>query len=119
MTLSLIHISADGSCAVAELKLHEYSEGVIVQGDESRLQELVNAAAGLEEADYSSVTWEEFETALNAAEAVLDAEAPVSQSIIDRTAENLKDAQEGLVDISRAAAKFNAIKAVKDQYTPE
>lgn len=109
----------DPCCAVAELKLHEYSEGVIKQGDESRLQELVNAAEGLEEANYSSVTWEEFETALNAAKAVLDAEAPVSQSIIDRTAENLKDAQEGLVDISRAAAKFNEIKAVKDQYTPE
>lgn len=111
--------TADGSCAVAELQLHEYSEGVIVQGDESRLQELVNATAGLEEANYSSVTWEEFETALNAAEAVLAAEAPVSQSIIDRTAENLKDAQEGLVDISRATTKFNEIKAMKDQYTPE
>ena len=109
----------DPCCAVAELKLHEYSEGVIEQGDKSRLRELVDAAAGLEKAYYSSVTWEEFETALNAAKAVLDAEAPVSQSIIDRTAENLKDAQEGLVDISRAAAKFNEIKAVKDQYTPE
>lgn len=107
------------SCAVAELKLHEYSEGVIEQGDESRLQELVKAAEGLVEENYSSVTWEEFETALNAAEAVLGAGAPVSQSIIDRTAENLKDAQEGLVDISRATAKFNEIKDVKDQYTPE
>lgn len=107
------------SCAVAELKLHEYSEGVIEQGDESRLQELVDAAEELVEGNYSSVTWEEFETALNAAKAVLGAEAPVSQSIIDRTAENLKDAQEGLVDISRATAKFNEIKDVKDQYTPE
>ena len=107
------------SCAVAELKLHEYSEGVIEQGDESRLQELVKAAEGLVEENYSSVTWEEFETALNAAKAVLGAGAPVSQSIIDRTAENLKDAQEGLVDISRATAKFNEIKDVKDQYTPE
>lgn len=107
------------SCAVAELKLHEYSEGVIEQGDESRLQELVKATEGLVEENYSSVTWEEFETALNAAEAVLGAGAPVSQSIIDRTAENLKDAQEGLVDISRATAKFNEIKDVKDQYTPE
>ena len=107
------------SCAVAELKLHEYSEGVIEQGDESRLQELVDAAEELVEGNYSSVTWEEFETALNAAKAVLGAVAPVSQSIIDRTAENLKDAQEGLVDISRATAKFNEIKDVKDQYTPE
>ncbi len=107
-----------GSCSLAELKVHEYSDGVIEQGNEERLEALVNAADELAEENYSAVTWEAYEAALSAARAVLAADGPVSQNLIDRTAENLKDAQDALVDISRAADRFAAIKADKDKYTP-
>ena len=107
-----------GSCSLAELKVHEYSDGVIEQGNEEELEALVNAADELAEESYSAVTWEAYEAALATARAVLAADGLVSQNLIDRTAENLKDAQDALVDISRAADRFAEIKADKDKYTP-
>lgn len=109
--------TANGSCAVAELKLHEYSEGVIEAGDTTALAALDAETDGLIETNYSAVTWEVFRTAKTAAETVLGAEV-VSQVMIDRAAENLKNAYAGLVDISRAVASFKAIRADEDKYTP-
>lgn len=109
--------TANGSCAVAELKLHEYSEGVIEAGDTTALAALDAETDGLIETNYSAVTWEVFRTAKTAAETVLGAEV-VSQVMIDRAAENLKNAYAGLVDISRAVDSFKAIRADEDKYTP-
>ncbi len=111
--------SGTESCSIAELKVHEYSEGVIEQGDEAELQVLVDASAGLTEENYSAVTWEAYEAALATAKAVLATDNPTSQNIIDRTAENLKSAQNALVDISRAVERFAAIRADEENYTPE
>lgn len=110
--------SGTESCAIAELKLHEYSEGVIEQGDETQLNSLVSASAALEAGDYSSVTWEAYEAALAEAQTILDAEEPVSQNIIDRSAENLREAQNALVNISRAKEQIQAIRDTEEQYTP-
>lgn len=110
--------SGTESCSIAELKLHEYSEGVIEPGDETELGRLVGAADDLTEENYSAVTWDAYEAALTVAKTVLDADEPISQNLIDRTIENLKDAQDALIDISRAVDRFAAVRADKDKYTP-
>ena len=106
-----------GSCSLAELKLHEYSDGLIADGDTTELTALVEAADEAE-ADYSAVTWEAYQKALAAAQAVLEAEAPTSQSLIDRTADNLDAAREALVNVARAKEALAAIRQQEDQYTP-
>lgn len=111
--------SGTESCSLAELKLHEYSDGVITPGNTEELQALADGAADLAEEDYSDVTWSVYAEALAAANAVLDSEMPASQSLIDRTADNLKDAQEALTDISRAAARFDEIRKQEAEYTPD
>ena len=111
--------SGTESCSLAELKLHEYSDGVITPGNKEELKALADGAADLAEEDYSDVTWSAYAEALAAANAVLDSEIPVSQSLIDRTADNLKDAQEALTDISRAAARFDEIRKQEAEYTPD
>ena len=46
-----------GSCSLAELKIHEYSEGVITPGNEEELTQAVGAAIPEENAgDYYAVT---------------------------------------------------------------
>ena len=107
-----------GSCSLAELRLHEYSDGVISPGNKEELQSLVDAAAALAEDDYSDVTWAAYAQALAAAQTVLDAET-ASQSLIDRTSDNLKDAQKALTDISEAAARFEEIRGQEADYTPD
>lgn len=109
----------NGSCAVAELKMFKYAEGVIEAGNTDALEALVDGYADLDEAGYSKVTWDEYAAALASAEMILQADMPVSQDMIDRAAANLRSAASALVDISGAKAKFEEAKAQEDKYTPE
>lgn len=112
-----------GSCSLAELKIHEYSEGVITPGNEEELTQAVGAAIPEENAgDYSAVTWVAYQKALAAAQAVLaaDEQAPASQTVIDRAADNLKAARDELVDVSKITEALAEIAQLQeDTYTPD
>ena len=111
---------ANESCAIAELKVSEYAEGLIEAGDITTLEKLVEEYGDLKEEKYSDATWSAYANALKAAQMILATEdMPVSQNIIDRTADNLQFAAAALVDISRALDRFEEIKDHEAEYTAD
>ena len=69
---------------------------LIKRGDRSALSDLIDEAQALNEADYTSDTWQALKDALEAAKAVVEDE-DASQQAIDDAADALRNAIDGLI----------------------
>ena len=96
-------------CSMAEMSVHEYSEGIFVQGDKTELRTLVETAGTLLEEDYTAATWETLQEALLQANTILESDGVTSQAMIDHAAQQLDQAMSGLIDLSRVSEELQKI----------
>lgn len=96
-------------CSMAEMSVHEYSEGIFVQGDKTELRTLVETAGTLLEEDYTTATWETLQEALLQANTILESDGVTSQAMIDHAAQQLDQAMSGLIDLSRVSEELQKI----------
>lgn len=96
-------------CSMAEMSVHEYSEGIFVQGDKTELRTLVEMAGTLQEEDYTAATWETLQEALLQANTILESDGVTSQAMIDHAAQQLDQAMSGLIDLSRVSEELQKI----------
>lgn len=96
-------------CSMAEMSVHEYSEGIFVQGDKTELRTLVETAGTLQEEDYTAATWETLQEALLQANTILESDGVTSQAMIDHAAQQLDQAMSGLIDLSRVSEELQKI----------
>lgn len=96
-------------CSMAEMSVHEYSEGIFVQGDKTELRTLVETAGTLQEEDYTAATWETLQEALLQANTILESDEVTSQAMIDHVAQQLDQAMSGLIDLSRVSEELQKI----------
>lgn len=96
-------------CSMAEMSVHEYSEGIFVQGDKAELRTLVETAGTLQEEDYTAATWETLQEALLQANTILESDGVTSQAMIDHAAQQLDQAMSGLIDLSRVSEELQKI----------
>ena len=81
----------------AKAALAEAMENLIVRGDKSALNELIDEAEALDEEAYTSGTWAALEEALEAAKAVAE-DADALQDAVDEAADALREALDALVE---------------------
>lgn len=102
------------------VEVNVYGTPVKSVADVAGLKSLVDSVSGdhaLKESDYTAASWKAFADALAAAQAQLNIEIPAVADV-DRAAENLKAAKDGLVRIADlAAAVADAETVTKDGYT--
>ena len=91
------------------------------EADKLNLQKLIDACTNMSEADYFGTGWTEMQTALSAAEDVLQKDAPTKEEV--QNAYNaLKDAKDKLVFIGDLKAAVEGTKEIvenKDSYTKD
>ena len=110
---------AKQSCAVAEINLFEYSDGVIEPGDKTALTNLINEVSGLDTDRYSKTTVDELLASVNEAQALLDAEL-VSQTMLNNVYTKILNAKNALIDISDAKNTIARLDALKEEdYTAD
>ena len=110
---------AKQSCAVAEINLYEYSDGVIETGDKTKLTNLVNEINALDKNEYSKATVENLNTCINEAQILLSASI-VSQNMLDNAYTNLIKAKKALVNISKAKDVLTKLDNLNEKdYTVE
>ena len=98
--------SANEAFHIKELRV--YGERTVVI-DKSELQEVIVAAEALNEADYTSVSWAEFKTAMDNAKDVLE-KADASQEEVDNAITALQEAKEALVKAEETAVSKAALQ---------
>ncbi|WP_285947314.1 discoidin domain-containing protein [Thomasclavelia cocleata] len=110
---------AKQSCAVADINLYEYSDGVIESGNKTRLTNLVNEINSLDKNNYSKVTVDNLNVSINEAQILLSASI-VSQNMLDNAYLNLSKAKKSLVDITKAKDVLIKLNNLNDKdYTVE
>lgn len=110
---------AKQSCAVAEINLFEYSEGVVETGDKTALNSLINEISSLDTNKYSKVTVDNLFAIVAQVEGLLEASI-VSQNMLDNAYRKLITAKNSLIDISRAQEAIAKLEALdKNNYTEE
>ena len=110
---------AKQSCAVAEINLYEYSDGVIETGDKTKLTNLVNEINALDKNEYSKATVENLNTCINEAQILLSASI-VSQNMLDNAYTNLIKAKKALVNIIKAKDVLTKLDNLNEKdYTVE
>ena len=77
--------------------------------DKSELQEVIVAAEALNEADYTSVSWTEFKTAMDNAKEVLE-KADATQEEVDNAITALQEAKEALVKAEETVVSKTALQ---------
>lgn len=102
-------------CSMAEMSVHEYSEGIFVQGDKTELRTLVEMAGTLQEEDYTAATWETLQEALLQANTILESDGVTSQAMIDHAAQQLDQAMSGLINLSRVSEELQKISELVEE----
>lgn len=109
-------LSSDNQAAVdAAAKTLKNAIAALVKVDYSELQKQVNVAKGLKSTGYTTDSWSNLTTALNAGKAALTS---TNQSAVDTAAKNLKDAIAALVKVDYTELQA-AIKNVEQFNTSE
>ncbi|WP_455683130.1 discoidin domain-containing protein [Thomasclavelia sp.] len=110
---------AKQSCAVAEINLYEYSDGVIESGDKTKLTNLVNEINILDKNSYSKASVDNLNVSINEAQILLSASI-VSQNMLDNAYTNLAKAKKALVNINKAVDVLTKLDNLNEKdYTVE